>query len=161
MEIYILRHGTAENAREGASDATRELTKEGRERLAAVLARAKAAGGAPKRILTSPYVRAVETAEMAAAELAPALKITRTEALVPEGTPQAVWEEIRRADEASLMLVGHEPLLGETISYLLGVARPVVDLKKGALARIDLDEAARRPAGLLIWLITPRVAKGE
>ena len=162
MEIYILRHGTAENAKAGASDATRALTKDGREKLGWVLERARAAGVKPGLILTSPYVRAVETAEMAAAALGPAMPVMRTEALVPDGRPEAVWEEIRRrGDESSVMLVGHEPLLGETISYLLGASRVIVDFKKGALARIDVEEVSRRPAGVLVWLLTPRVARGE
>ena len=162
MEIYVLRHGAAENAKVGASDATRALTKDGREKLGLVLARARAAGVAPALILTSPYVRAVETAEMAAEALGPATPVMRTGALAPDSRPEAVWEEIRRrGDEASLMLVGHEPLLGETISYLLAAPRVVVDLKKGALARIDVAEISRRPNGVLVWLLPPRVARGE
>jgi phosphohistidine phosphatase len=162
MEIYVLRHGTAETARAGSSDAVRALTKDGREKLGWVMERARAAGVAPAVILTSPYVRAVETAEMAAAALAPAAPMVRTEALVPDSTPEAIWEEIRRrGEEPSVLLVGHEPLLGETISYLLAAPRVIVDFKKGAMARIDVGEISRRPGGVLVWLVTPRLAKAE
>ena len=69
MNIYILRHGIAENRDLGKPDATRQLTKQGKRDLHALLQQARAAGVSPQTILTSPLTRALETARIAAEEL--------------------------------------------------------------------------------------------
>src|SRR4051795_4609533 len=95
MQIYLLRHGVAEDARPGQPDSERALTGEGREKLRRVLKRARRADLDPSLILSSPYRRAMETAAVAAEVLAYAGEIVRTRALVPEATPFDAWEEIR------------------------------------------------------------------
>ena len=97
MELYLLRHGIAEDGKPGRPDSERALTDEGREKLRRVLKRARSAGVDPTVILSSPYRRALETAEAAAGELGYKGKIVRTNALVPEGMPAEVWEETSRA----------------------------------------------------------------
>ena len=66
MEIYILRHGVAEEPQTGQPDSERALTSDGRKKLRNVLRTAAAAGVAPSLILTSPYKRALQTAQLAA-----------------------------------------------------------------------------------------------
>jgi phosphohistidine phosphatase len=159
MEVYLLRHGIAENRRPGRADAERKLTDEGKAKLRVVLARAQGAAGVPSLILTSPLVRAAETARIAAQVLGYAEAIEATDALLPSSSPQAVWKERRsRMGERAILLAGHEPLLSETASYLLGASRVAVDFKKGALMRIDIDEVTGAPRGVLQWLLTPRLA---
>ncbi len=159
LELYILRHGIAEDGEAGQPDSARKLTKEGRDKLALVIERAKAAGVRPSVILTSPYVRAVETAQIAAGILG-CDSVIETAALTPDSSPEAVWDEIRlHSGENAILLAGHEPLLGETIRFCVGVSRPVVDFKKGALAFLSLPEVTRRPAGLLVWLLTPKLSR--
>jgi phosphohistidine phosphatase len=159
MEIYILRHGIAESQRAGRADSERKLTEEGREKLRLVLARARKAGVAPSLVLTSPLVRAVQTAEVAAQALGYAGEIEKTDALVPSSSSRQVWRLLRsRADETAVLLSGHEPLLSETASYLVGCSRVCFDLKKGALLRIDVDEFPTGPRGVLQWLLTPKLA---
>lgn len=158
MEIYILRHGIAEDATGSMADADRALTGEGRQKLREVMRAARGAKVRPSLILTSPLRRAVETAELAAELLESDGQPARTEALVPESTPEKVWQEIRKhKDAASVLLAGHEPLLSQSISYLLGTPSLEVDLKKGALARIDLDKLGTEPKGILKWLLVPRL----
>jgi len=162
MEIYILRHGIAEDRRPAKRDADRALTDEGRKKLRPVLDRARAAGVAPSLILTSPYVRAVQTAEMAAEALGYKGTLLRTEALVPGSSPEAAWLEIRKhRGEETILLAGHEPLLGAIAAYLLGVPELAIDFKKGALLRLDVDGSAREPHGTLQWLLTPKLAAGS
>lgn len=159
MEIYILRHGIADDRRPDSPDEKRALTEDGRKKLRMVLGRARAAGVSPSLILTSPYVRAVQTAEVAADVLGYKGTIVRTNALVPVSSPEAVWREIRdHRDEAAVLLAGHEPLLSETAGYLLGAAEVAIDLKKGALLRIDVGESSRQPRGVLLWLLTPKLS---
>jgi phosphohistidine phosphatase len=159
MEIYILRHGIAEDRALRKADRDRALTPNGRDKLRKVLERAHAAGVSPSLTLTSPFVRAVQTAEMAAEVFGYRRRIVHSSALQPDSTPPAVWEEIRsHSGEPALLLSGHEPLLGELISFLLGSTGSLVDLKKGALARIDVERSTGEPHGLLSWLITPKLA---
>ncbi len=159
-ELYILRHGIAEPRKQGSDDSQRALTKEGREKLGLVLARARAAKVAPAVILTSPYVRAAETAGLAQKALAPKAKVVPTDALVPGSSPDAVWNEVRK-HKGPVLLAGHEPLLGETISFLLGANGAVVDLKKGALACIEVDPKDEQPKGMLVWLMTPKSCQAD
>jgi phosphohistidine phosphatase len=159
MEIYLLRHGIAESARPGMKDADRALTEEGREKLGRVLKRAKGAGVDPDLILSSPYRRAMETAEQAALALGYANKIISTPALVPGASPFDVWEELRgRHGESSILLASHEPLMSSLIAFLLGNPAMLVDIKKAALARVDCDRLGSEPQATLKWLITPATA---
>lgn len=159
MEIYVLRHAIAEPRRPGRPDAERKLTPDGKAKLGNVLARARATKVAPARILTSPLVRALETAEIAAQALECPNKIVRTDALLPGASPRDVWREIcARKNEAALMLAGHEPMLSATVAYLLGTPSLVLDFKKGALVRLDCDRFDGPPHATLKWILTPALA---
>ena len=161
MEVYILRHGIAEERRTGRPDSARRLTGAGKVKLRQVLELARAAGVRPSLILTSPYVRAAETAELAAEILGCADPIVQTDALLPFSPPQAVWRLIREQNgRSAILLAGHEPLLSEAASFLLGASRALMDLKKGALLRIDLDPLDEKPRGVLQWLLTAKLAAG-
>jgi phosphohistidine phosphatase len=160
MEIYILRHGIAEVARAGMSDADRALVGEGRKKLASVLRMAKAAGVAPSLIVTSPYLRAVQSAEVAAKQLGYTGEILKIDALRPGGSPREAWEEIRpHQGSPSVLISGHEPLLSNFAAFLLGVPALLIDLKKGSLLRIDLDHLGAEPRGILRWYLTPKFAR--
>jgi phosphohistidine phosphatase len=161
MEIYILRHGIAEDHNAGG-DERRALTDEGRRKLQRVLERAEKAKAAPSLILSSPYTRARQTADLAAEVLHYGKKIVETEALVPEASPEQLWEEIRaRRQESAILMAGHEPMLSSTVAWLLGTPTMQVDMKKGALARIDIDRFGPRAQGVLRWLLTPRLAGAD
>jgi phosphohistidine phosphatase len=160
MEIYLLRHGIAEEQSSSGRDADRRLTDEGREKLRKVLGCARAAGVSPSLILTSPYLRAVETAEVAARELGYKGDLEHTEALVPEGTPHELWQELREhRDEAAILAAGHGPLFPSMVSYLLGSTRSMVDFRKGALVRIDVESLGAEPYGILRWMITSKIVR--
>src|SRR5512133_2628809 len=94
MQIYILRHGIAEEGRPGKPDAARKLTEAGKRKLARVLERARGAGVSPGLILSSPLERALGTARLAADALGYSGKVAETEALSPDSTPQRLWQEI-------------------------------------------------------------------
>jgi len=159
MEIYLLRHGIAEDSAPTGRDADRRLTDEGRAKLHRVLERAHQAGVRPSLILSSPYRRALETAEIAARELGYEGKIVRIPALTPEASPQQVWEAIReRRTESSVLLAGHEPLFSATVAHLLSSARAMVHFRKGALVRIDVESTGPTPAGVLEWMLTAKLA---
>src|SRR3954468_13740472 len=95
MKIYLFRHGIAEEPVAGRSDSQRALTPEGRAQVASVARMAKRSGVSPSVIAASPYLRAQETAEVAAKELGWSGDILKLESLVPHGTPQDVWSDLR------------------------------------------------------------------
>jgi phosphohistidine phosphatase len=159
VEIYLLRHGIAENRSATGADADRRLTDDGREKLGRVLERARSAKVQPTLILTSPLVRAVQTAEMAAEALRYTGQLVRTDALLPENSPQEVWKEIREhRGEDAVLLAGHEPLFSAATAYLLGAPALQFDFKKGGLVRIDVERLSGEPHGILQWILTPKLA---
>ena len=159
MQIYLLRHGIAEDGKPGHPDAERELTSEGRDKLRRVLKRARSADVSPSLILSSPYKRAIETAAIAADTLEYKGKVIQTRTLTPDASPHDLWEEIRsHKDEASILLASHEPLMSSTVSHLLRSPALVVDMKKAALVRIDIERATPEPHGMLKWMLTPALA---
>jgi phosphohistidine phosphatase len=162
MEIYLLRHGIAEDAPAGQPDSERALTSDGRKKLRSVLRTAASAGVAPSLILTSPYKRALQTAQLAAEILEYKGDMLRTKALEPSSVPKAVWDEIRvHKDEAGILLSGHEPLFSRLMAYLLGSPNLQVDFKKGAIACIELDRFPAEPHGVLRWILTPKLAAAQ
>jgi phosphohistidine phosphatase len=159
MEIYLLRHGIAENARPGLKDSDRALTSEGRKKLERVLVRASSAGVKPSLILSSPLRRALETAEIAAASLAYKGKIVHTPTLVPDAVPTQLWELLRtRQDEKAILLATHEPFTSAATAFLLNTPTLQVDMKKGGLLRIDCNLLGVEPRGVLKWYLTPATA---
>src|SRR5437763_1560333 len=120
MELYVFRHGIAEDRQAGRPDADRQLTDEGRKKTAGVIRKARDAGVEPSLILTSPYARALETARIAAEGFGYKGQIVRAGVLEPGGTPEAVWNELLGyRDEPAVLIAGHEPLLSHLMSYLL------------------------------------------
>ncbi len=159
MDIYLLRHGIAEDAAPGGRDSERALTAEGKEKLRRVLKRARAAGVSPSLILSSPYRRALETAKIAAEELRYERDIVTIESLVPNSRPSDTWSDLRPyTSEDAMLLASHEPLMSALLAFLLGVPALQTDFKKGALARVDCPSTGAVPKCALKWLITPSLA---
>ncbi len=159
MQIYLLRHGIAEDALLGKRDAERALTLDGKKKLRGVLRRAKEAGVSPSVILSSPYLRAMETSEIVRSVLAPHAHILRCQQLVPSARPEDAWEEIRlHRDQAQVLCSSHEPLCSFLAGYLLRSPNLEIDFKKGALLRVDVENAAVHPRGILRWMLAPKLA---
>ena len=159
MLLYLLRHGIAEDHAASGSDADRALTAEGRRKLALVLERAAAAGVRPDVILSSPYVRAEQTAQAAAAALNPKKEPVNVPALTPDGTPEGVWDALRDYREMEqVLMAGHEPLLSQLTAFLLNCPALQVDMKKAALVAIELNAWRGHPHGVLRWMLTPALA---
>ena len=156
MDIYILRHGEAQLRREDLPEADRKLTPKGRRDVERIARLARAAKVQPDLVLSSPYVRARETAQIAVRAFEPKPPLVETPALLPNGTPKQVWKEIKlHSDSQQLLLVGHEPQLSELVAYLLASPALRLDFKKGALVRIRMDQLGVEPHGELRWVLTP------
>ena len=160
MHVYLLRHGIAEDGHAGSPDADRALTTEGRKKLRQVLQTAAKAGVQPALIISSPYKRAMQTAEIARRALGYHGEILQSKSLTPASSVEQAWEEIRLQRSAdSLLLVGHNPLFEHLSGYLLGHANLKMDFKKGAMLRVDLESLGNTPRGVLRWCLTPRLAE--
>jgi phosphohistidine phosphatase len=158
MLLYILRHGKAEPGHPGEPDSTRRLTQEGKQQSQRVLARAAAAGIKPQAVLASPYIRARETAEIAREILGISGAVLPCKALLPDSRLEALWDEVRLHEQDALMLVGHNPLLGEFLTLLLAAGNHAIDLKTAGLACVDVGSPSAHPRGRLLWLLTPEVS---
>ncbi len=157
MELYLFRHGIAEDAGPGLPDPKRALTDEGKRKVAEVVKAARRAGVEPSLIVSSPYVRAVETAQIAVEGFGYRGDLVRTETLVPFGSPEKVWAELRDyREEKAILIAGHEPLLSSLASHLLASPALQIEMKKAAMARIDVDSLRATPHGILRWIITPK-----
>jgi phosphohistidine phosphatase len=160
MEIYILRHGEADPRAADSKDADRALTPRGKRDVREVLAAVRAAKLAPQLIITSPLLRAQQTAAVAAKLLSKAT-IKESRHLLPAANPSLLWKEIGDLkDVQTILAVGHEPHLSSFLRFLLESA-VAVDLKKGALVRITTANRVGPPRGVLKWMITPKLARAR
>lgn len=161
MKLIIVRHAIAlpRESWTGAPDAQRPLTDAGREqarRVGEALRRLKLS---PGLILTSPWVRAVQTAEQIAVAFDGKLPVREAPALRGDSTPREASSALKAvADEQQVIAVGHEPHLSEWLAELIsadGSARCL--LKKGSVACVELERVPPEPgSGTLRWLMTPK-----
>lgn len=159
MELYLFRHGIAEDAQPGRRDADRALVDNGRKKAVEVVKAARRAGLEPSLVVSSPYLRAIQTAQLAVDELGYKGEIVKIDALVPHGSPDTVWHELRvHRSEAAILLAGHEPLLSHLAAFLLAAPALRIEMKKAAMVRIDLETFGPSPHGILRWMITPKLA---
>jgi phosphohistidine phosphatase len=158
VDIYILRHGRAEKrAPSVRGDEGRALTGEGRTEILGVaefLASRDVVFGC---IATSPYLRSVETAQIVAKALGRRGLLVQWDELTPGAGIEALESRISgRPEDESLLIIGHEPLLGMFAGYMIsGGGRAAIALGKGGLAKIRnarLDPVS----GELQWLLTVR-----
>jgi phosphohistidine phosphatase len=162
MNLFIMRHGIAVD-RDPASfpdDSHRPLTLKGEDRVRLIADAMRALELSFDHILSSPHLRASQTAEIVANALGAKEQLEFTDTLVPEGDAKALIRVVNQLKPApeNVLLVGHEPFLSQLISVLIaGHPDAAIDLKKGGLARLDLEGGLRHgKCAELAWLLTPK-----
>lgn len=161
MRLLIVRHALAANpeayAAKGHHDSERPLTRAGRKKMILAMRGLRKVSPQIDHIITSPYTRAAQTAGIVAKALGLPAPET-SELLTPERHPREFLNWLKTQPLADgIGVVGHEPHLGELISWCLtGKVEARVDLKKGAVARIDFADTPEEGQGVLRWLITPK-----
>ncbi len=159
MKIYILRHGeAAEHGDPRYKENERPLTAKGIQRTKQLAEYLEDLEIGFDRILSSPLIRARQTAEIVAGKLGKPVELT--DALTPSGSMKDLVDQIAglRPVPESVALVGHEPYLSGFISLLcIGSPDLPIKLKKGALCRLDVERVISGKCATLEWLIQPRL----
>jgi phosphohistidine phosphatase len=161
MDLYLLRHGIAADLGESgiSKDSERALTAEGIARMQCIAAAMLALGIKFELILSSPFVRARETAEIVAGAMKLEQRLKLEPALACGGDTREVIRRLatRKPVPASALLVGHEPDLSRLISLLVsGDAGFPVTMKKGGLCKLSVAPLLYGRCATLEWLLTPK-----
>ena len=161
MLLYVVRHAIAfpRTHHDCPPDPERPLTEKGRRRMEEATAGLARLEVAPDRIITSPYVRARETAELVSLGLGfPLVEVEEDESLEPDQDPLVLLAELGRSPPRSTLVCGHAPHLDRLIARVLNAPEESTELKKGGTACLELPAGPASP-GVLHWLLTPRVLR--
>jgi len=158
MNLFFLRHGIAgDRADWKGDDSLRPLTSKGRSQLVLTAKVMASLGIEFDAVLTSPLVRARETAEIVAARLGATHRLREEPRLEPGFDVTRLSDVLAgRGRDRTLLLVGHEPDFSHTISALVGGGN--LEMKKGGLARVTLT-SDRPLRGELVWLLPPKLLR--
>jgi len=162
MKLYLMRHGIAAQHLDGPilRDYQRPLTEEGKVETRQVALGLKKLGARPDVIVSSPLVRARQTAEILAEVFGTTDALQITDSLAPGGSTSEVWKflgQFQKANEA--FLVGHEPDMTLLMTTLLWAGHDMgVTFKKAAVCRIDISSLPPNAPGTLKWFISPKIA---
>jgi phosphohistidine phosphatase len=159
MNLYIIRHAIAvdEGKSDYESDSQRPLTDKGRKKMRQIAKSLHNLGVEFDLILSSPYVRARETAEILADAFKMKKKILFSDNLVPLGNPELLITEMNEKYSVdSIAVVGHEPHLSALVGLLAAESGKIdVTLKKGGVCYLSADDLHHEHRARLEWLLTP------
>ena len=160
MDLYILRHAIAEErtASSGA-DSDRCLTPVGAKKMRRIAAGMKASKLGFDLILSSPFVRAKETAQIVADVFDLTKQLEFSPQLAPDGNPADLISELNKEHRGkkSVLLVGHEPYLSRLVSLLIsGDTGLLIELKKGGACKLSVEGLRYGRCATLEWLLAPR-----
>ena len=162
MDLYVVRHGIAIDREDPncPPDPERYLTEEGVEKTKGVAKSLATLGVTAGAFVSSPYVRALQTAEIFAEALDyPKQRIRRTDLLLPGAEPSLLFRELAKEKQTSAVFIfGHAPQLDDVIATALGAKRHLTSLKKAGVALLELKRISP-PGGHLVWLATPKLLR--
>jgi phosphohistidine phosphatase len=160
MLLYLIRHGIAIDRSDPKSppEAERPLTAKGVQKTRTAALGLAELGAKPDVFISSPYVRAVQTAEIVAEALGfSADKIRFTDALKPAANPAEIVKEIQRIRAKEIACFGHAPHMDLAIAQLSGARAVFTELKKAGAA--CFEHSAPHGRWLLRWLVTPKILR--
>jgi phosphohistidine phosphatase len=166
MDLLIVRHAIAfnRNPKRWRDDSERPLSPEGMVRARKAAAGLKQIAEKPQCVLSSPLVRAQQTATILA-ESAGWPKAVECAALVPDAPPEEVFAALASRKEKVIAVVGHQPGLGQLLAACLpaqargGASPGAFELKKMGVALVSFSGAPRAGSGMLQWLVPPRILR--
>lgn len=160
MRLYLMRHGIAIDREDPdcPPDPERYLTPKGIQRTRAAARGLRALCVKPTALLSSPYVRAVQTGEIICEVLGLDCKqMKTTDALKPEAKPSKLVDELARFS-GEVICFGHAPQVDEFIGHALKATAPFTSLRKSGAACLDIDSLAPLRA-TLFWVLTSRILR--
>jgi phosphohistidine phosphatase len=162
MFLYIIRHGIAIDREDPKCppDPERYLTEEGLKKTKEVAQGVAALGVKPNLFLSSPYVRAMQTAELFASAFKMSKhKIRRSDLLLPGSEVHFFYRDLVKYRSLDCVFCfGHAPHLDELLSVGLGVKKDLSQLKKAGVAALELSRIFP-PEGTLLWLAPPKLLR--
>ena len=159
MKLVVVRHADAgdkdEFAKTGKPDALRPLSDKGRKQMKSAVQGLRTLVPKCDLIATSPYVRAVQTAEIVGDAYGRGAEETST--LEPGAAPDDFVHWLRDRDVDVVVIAGHEPDLGELTTWLMtGASESHVEFKKAGACLLEFEGQIRKSAGVLRWLLGPK-----
>src|ERR1700730_3340862 len=154
MHLYLIRHGIAvdREAPNCPPDTERPLTPKGMKRSHAAALALRALEVKPNAVLTSPWLRAVQTAEIFCETIGyPTKKMIHTDALKGTSAPSELMREFQAIKPKVALCSGHEPHLHLVIGHILHTSTKITELKKAGLALLELERVSP-PQGRLLAL---------
>jgi phosphohistidine phosphatase len=162
MNLYLLRHGVAAAKGDPAfeTDSERPLTKKGAKKFRKAARGIERLGVSFDAILSSPLIRARQTADLLAEALGQESGVDEIPALAPDSSPEQLLAELSSVEgKEHVILVGHEPFLGKLAAFLVNGKNnsdSVIPLKKGGICRIEIEALPSTRPGQIHWLLTPK-----
>lgn len=160
MLLYLIRHGIAVDRSDPKCppEAERPLTAKGVQKTRAAALGLRVLGAKPDVLISSPYVRAVQTAEIFAEALGfPPEKVRFSEALKPAENPAEIAKDVLKARAKEVACFGHAPHLDSLVGYLIAARGTFTELKKAGAA--CLEYAPSRSKWDLRWLVTAKILR--
>ncbi|HZV05508.1 MAG TPA: phosphohistidine phosphatase SixA [Gemmataceae bacterium] len=159
MDLYVIRHADAQPLGEDGiqNDADRPLTKQGLTQCGSLAETLERQGVHLDCIITSPLLRARQTAEGLLEHLAPRKpQLHICDQLAPGGKRKKLTRFLCSFDSPSVAIVGHMPDLGVYLGWLIGSSKAQIDLAKAGVACINFEDELDKGAGALTWMVSPQ-----
>lgn len=159
MNLYIMRHGIAEDHTPKGDDAARKLTAKGSDKIAKAASGLRAMELAIEVILTSPVIRAAETAAIVAKEIGTSATLRKIPELTTGTSPDKVLDALAKLKlPETVLIVGHEPTMSRLASLLLTGSSEALSirLKEGGVIALELPDGPQKGAAQLRWILTQR-----
>jgi phosphohistidine phosphatase len=164
MNLFILRHGIASDPGEHGlpkdlPDAERPLSAKGKQKLWRSTKAMQKLDLKFDAVVSSPLLRARQTAQIVTEAFEIRRKLILTDDLAPAGDPKALLDQLNKLGPRAknILLVGHEPYLSRLIGLLIaGNTTTSIDLKKGGLAKLEVEQLRFARCAELAWLLTPK-----
>ncbi len=158
MDLYLIRHADALDLGERGvtADEERPLSKKGEKQAAQIAAGLQRRGVQLDLLLTSPLVRARQTADALLRHGAPLVTdLQACDELAPGTKRKKLARALLATGKNVVGLVGHQPDLGTFTAWLIGAADVQLEFAKAGVAYVRCDEVPRKGGGTLVWLVTP------
>ncbi len=154
----MLRHSDAfPRGTPGYPNDDRPLTEDGVKKFTEAAKAIPVLAGSFDVIISSPLIRALDSAKIAAEVSGYNKEIVKTEYMISGSPMRSLFNFLKYYNgKNKILLVGHEPHLGYLASFLLGIEEHVIEFKKGGMCRIDITKFPHEKPGVLKWHLTQK-----